>query len=447
MKRFSFKKQLTYLNTLDWDGFVVKENRNTAENKLILLEMARNGEGKPKQGHYLYNAIGIYTNKNNASYYDPVFDKQIRKLRPDWFIHNVEENKKKLLLMAKNGENRPSKTLRQNLYNYTNKRKGGYDPVFDEQIRKLRPDWFVFSPQIVKQNKEKLLEMAKNGEDRPSSKNHPLGKILIHYTRLEDRNHCYDHNFDKQIKKLAPHWFVNQADIIKQNKQKLLDMAKNGDPRPENKLLNKYICKGSKQFDSNFLEEIKIIAPQWFLKKRDVKKNELLELARNGEPKPKQRQNHPLGHLLAILINKKSGDKEFNKQIRKLAPHWFISEHNAIGNKQKLLEMAKNGEDKPSNKLKSLLSNYLAKTGTSYDPIFDKEIRKLAPHWFIIIDKTLDKKNKLLEMARKGEKRPSKKIPLGSALCCYVQKRKRNDGYDPDFYEQIKKIAPHWFKI
>lgn len=53
-------------------------------------------------------------------------------------------------------------------------------------------------------------------------------------------------------------------------------------------------------------------------------------------------------------------------------------------NKEKLLEMARNGEERPSRKYRLgwLLSNYLNKNIGSYDPGFDEAIRAAAPHWF-----------------------------------------------------------------
>ena len=112
-------------------------------NKKLLLEMAKNGKDKPscktKLGWALYN----YTYKSSGSY-DPVFDKQIRKLRPDWFVSTSKQNKKLLLEIAKNGKDKPSRKTKLGgvLYNYTYKSSDSYDPVFDKQIRKLRPDWF-----------------------------------------------------------------------------------------------------------------------------------------------------------------------------------------------------------------------------------------------------------------------------------------------------------------
>jgi chorismate mutase len=171
-------------------------------NKKLLLKIAKNGKDKPscktKLGRVLYN----YTRKSSSSY-DPVFDKQIRKLRPDWFVSTANQNKKLLLKIAKNGKDRPhwKSKLGWALYNYTRKSSSSYDPVFDKQIRKLRPDWFV---STSKQNKKLLLEMAKNGKDKPILRS-KLGAALYNYTYKSSSS--YDPVFDKQIRKLRPDWF------------------------------------------------------------------------------------------------------------------------------------------------------------------------------------------------------------------------------------------------
>ena len=54
------------------------------------------------------------------------------------------------------------------------------------------------------------------------------------------------------------------------------------------------------------------------------------------------------------------------------------------------------------------------------------------------------KKTQLLEMARNGDKRPSQRTyPLGTALGSYTIKG--SEIFDEDFTKQIKEIAPHWF--
>ena len=122
----------------------------------------------------------------------------------------------------------------------------------------------------------------------------------------------------------------------------------------------------------------------------------------------------------------------------------FEGEDTAAANKILLLEMARRGEDKPSQETKigAALSRYTRKNRKCYDPDFDKQIRELAPKWF---EKSSDiNKTKLLEMARRGEKRPNFKEKLGIVLDNYT--RNGRGSYDPLFDKQIRQVAPHWFK-
>lgn len=107
-------------------------------------------------------------------------------------------------------------------------------------------------------------------------------------------------------------------------------------------------------------------------------------MARNKEPKPRPKR-HSLAYVLASYIGKSSAsyDPVFDRKIRKLAPYWFIT--TAIINKEKLIEMAKKGGARPSKKTSSLatvFANYINKIHGSYDPQFAAKVRKLAPHWF-----------------------------------------------------------------
>lgn len=116
-------------------------------NKQLLLKMVRRGEPRPSQKTKIGKALSEYT-KPSSSCRDSKFDRLIRKIRPDWFLSQTEiadQKKKELIKMAKNGEKRPShdKTkLGQCLSNYTRKSSPAYDPVFDKQIRKIAPHWF-----------------------------------------------------------------------------------------------------------------------------------------------------------------------------------------------------------------------------------------------------------------------------------------------------------------
>lgn len=330
------KAKLRLLEKLDdWDQLeFVSSSEGANQKKQQLLEMARNGELRPnKRKHPLGQVLGFYTNPNSECY-DVEFDNQIRKLRPDWFIFRSDvanQKKQQFLEMACNGESRPHYTkhpLGYVLYSYTNPKRESYDPEFDKQIRKLRPDWFISIYEIADHKKQQLLEMARNGEPRPNQKQ-PLGVVLSFYTN--PKNESYNDEFDKQIRKLRPDWFVSPSDGVIQNKQQLLEMAHNGEPRPNKK--------------------------------------------------------HPLGNVLGFYTNpnSKSYDAEFDKQIRNLRPDWFVSPSDGVNQKkQQILEMARNGEPRPSKKhpLGKVLGCYINPNNSMYDPEFDEQIRKLRPDWF-----------------------------------------------------------------
>lgn len=61
-------------------------------------------------------------------------------------------------------------------------------------------------------------------------------------------------------------------------------------------------------------------------------------------------------------------DREFAKELRRLRPDWF---------KNKLLDLAKNGNPRPKKPVTDFLAKYVA-----YDPDFGKTIRKIRPDWF-----------------------------------------------------------------
>jgi hypothetical protein len=176
--------------------------------------MARDGEKRPSntskntEEMYLGRALCNYTSKKSRCY-SREFDVEIREARPDWF-DRVAFDKRKLLEMARNGEKRPSKSkntekrhLGRALYNYISKSKNrddrriSYDPEFDAEIRRLRPDWFE-DTTIPK--KRKLLEIAKSGGKRPIG---ALGQTLSRYTRP----YVFDQEFDREIRAARPDWF------------------------------------------------------------------------------------------------------------------------------------------------------------------------------------------------------------------------------------------------
>lgn len=121
----------------------------SARKKGLLKEMATKELPRPSQKTKIGRSLSEYTSPSNRSY-DRDFHREMKRLRPDWFITQTEiasQKKKELIRMAENGENRPShdKTkLGQALSNYTRKSSPVYDPEFDREIRTLRPDWFDY---------------------------------------------------------------------------------------------------------------------------------------------------------------------------------------------------------------------------------------------------------------------------------------------------------------
>ena len=130
---------------------VDKIPRSSDLNKHELIKIANSNGKRPSQKTKLGRRLSDYTKKSSSNF-DAKFYETISRLRPDWFLSQKEgasEKKKKLIEMAKNGENRPSEGhysrtgIGQALSNYTRKSSCVYDAEFDKLIRELRPDWFI----------------------------------------------------------------------------------------------------------------------------------------------------------------------------------------------------------------------------------------------------------------------------------------------------------------
>jgi len=244
---------------------------------------------------------------------------------------------------------------------------------------------------LANEKKEQLLKMAVNGDPRPNQRKHPLGIVLNNY--INSNNTSYDLIFTKKIRELRPDWFITQSDKAKQKKEQLLKMAKNGDPRPN--------CK-----------------------------------------------KHPLGNLLLNYTSPNNGcyDLVFKKKIMNLRPDWFITQSDKANQKKKqLLEMAKSGKDRPNKEkhpLGKVLGSYIDSNHRSYDLIFTKKIKRIRPDWFV--KSSDEKKKQLLKMAKEGKDKSYWKTKLGSALCSYISLK--SDCYDPEFDKKIRKLRSDWFR-
>lgn len=180
------------------------------------------------------------------------------------FAKKTFKNSKSILLaMAECGNPRPhySTSLYIMLRSFTNKNNIKYDKDFDDKIRNIRPDWFVRKSE---DKKNELLSLAKNKKSRPNHKD-KLYRELCNYTNKNNKS--YDENFDKNIRKLSPHWFLTRSDIAETNKIKILNLKIK--PKRSSKLgiaLKNYTSKSSQAHDSDFTKQIKILKPNWFRK-------------------------------------------------------------------------------------------------------------------------------------------------------------------------------------
>lgn len=237
-------------------------------NKKILLEMANNGEYKPIYGSKLGNALQYYTLECSRCF-DPTFTKEIKKIRPDWFISITCKFKEKLIEIAKNKKSKQPKTtskLGLAFRGYTKKNSKTYDPIFTKKIRSIRPDWLI---NQTNNKKQILLKMAKNNKNKPNW-NTTLRRCLRNYTT--PKNGCFDPIFTKKIKKIRPDWFINSIDKNKIELLKLAKIKKSNRPKHDTKLgraIRRYqYCSYYKSDKSTikFIKQIKKLKPNWFLK-------------------------------------------------------------------------------------------------------------------------------------------------------------------------------------
>ena len=288
--------------------------------KTELLKMAENGEDKPNTNNYLYETF-CYTRPSHNCF-DPVFAEELRKIRPDWFEKSSDKNKAELMKMAKSGEDRPN--IHNHLYGmliaYTRPSCNCFDPAFAEELRKIRPEWFQRKNQ-KNENMAKLLEIAKNGEKKPGTK-HRLYSNLKNYLII-------DPVFAEELRKIRPDWFEKSSD---KNKAELMKMAKSGEDKPSHSnrlygVLKIYTSEVNVCFDHVFTEQLRKIRPDW-LKKRstshDDNKTELLKRAKAGKNKPRPKINMYLYRkLMSYTNNGLFFDLIFTKKLRKIAPSWL----------------------------------------------------------------------------------------------------------------------------
>ena len=190
--------------------------------------------------------------------------------------------------------------------------------------------------------------------------------------------------------------------------------------------------------------------PTFSVKDANVKKQQLLEIARSGADRPHQTK-HPLGRVLCHYLSPKSKcyAPEFIAELRKIAPKWLSNQSvRASQKKKQLLRMAKNGDSKPIIKkhpLGTVLHAYTNPNSQCYDSEFTEQIKLLVPDWFMPpSERSKQRKKQLLTMAKNGEPRPHyKNHPLGQTVYAYTNPK--HGCYDKKLADELKKLAPEWF--
>jgi hypothetical protein len=177
-------------------------------------------------------------------------------------------------------------------------------------------------------NKQKLLELT----DRPSChskqiEERQLGQALCRYTNTENR--YFDTKFNKLIRKNKPEWFI---DTVIEKKRKLLQLEnkpKYSAVDPEEKTLwialQQYTTKSTNSYDAEFDKLIRGAKPKWFVDTTLEKKNKLLQLKDRPSQTSKDSKVSVLGRALSNYTNTtaNSYDPDFDKLIRKTKPEWF----------------------------------------------------------------------------------------------------------------------------
>lgn len=376
------------LDDLDQKYDIWPREPTPLKNKAMLLEIARNGEPRPtSRRHPLGQCLVTYTSKNNQSY-DLHFNEEIRKLRPDWFDSSSAKNKAYILQMIENGEPKPTRlhpVVGVVYSQYISQGSGCFDESLFNQI-KTRTDWLETPTQ---KNKKAIFEIASKGEPRPKATSR-MGRLMHGYTvPNKDRPTLFDVQFLVELQNIRPDWFETKSEKIQ---KRLLEMAANGDPRPlcgHHDLGQRFvelINPNSKSYRPEFLKKISEQRPDWLEKSSDVNKRLLLQMARDGKPKPKLKD--PLGGVYQgyVLTGSSAYDASFVEQIRSTRPEWLVNRNQSVQRKEKLMAMAKNGEARPTQKTNSSLAyallHYTGKRSKSYDAYFHNEISKLRTDWF-----------------------------------------------------------------
>jgi superfamily II DNA or RNA helicase len=292
--------------------------------------------------------------------------------------------------------------------------------------------------------KEAIIALARAGSKRPPGKTSKLGCALQSYCDQKATTH--DPVFRKLLREIAPQWFADLR--LESAKEALLEVAQSGEPKPRNKnrrvlayWLSRLTAQHGKKYDCELRRRLVTLRPEWFRECcvwRTTQESALLQMAQRGEPRPKSTSRE--GRWLSNCLRRDAGVAAL---IRKTAPHWFSDP--SAEKKRSLLNLAENGGRKPPSKTQLLwaLTRFTLPGQEGYDPIFTEKIRRSAPGWFT--SRTQQTKERLLSLARSGASKPRFPGVLGTAIWKFTSPTSTR-GYDAVFADELRRLAPHWFR-
>ena len=189
---------------------------------------------------------------------------------------------------------------------------------------------------------------------------------------------------------------------------------------------------------------VKVVRP--FKYNSSGKMLELLRLARSGSPRPSSTSLDPLERSLGSALicytnaSRNTYNPVFAKNLRTIAPRWFTGPQ-CLAFHDELIAMAQRGEGRP--KWGSPIARCLAQDASriSKYPDFSRTIHALAPQWFQK-DVVAAMKSKLLAMAESGRSKPSPETVEGKRLAIYMCKA--HPCYDAELRMRIALVRPDW---
>jgi hypothetical protein len=293
---------------------------------------------------------------------------------------------------------------------------------------------------------------------------------------------CHDHYLKKGIELSGPtvvDMLIQNEVIDKSDIVDLEDAIKQRDKNLEVKSFSAFVSEYATEIAKlrvigvsdfigilsgrNDLDKIALLLIDYARRSATKSKAQLLEMARQHDPRPKPQSSDPEEKRLGIALNNfvNAGpyqDRDFATAIKDANPSW-VKDPVAV-KKRKLLSIARRGGKRPSfdsedpkeRALAHALCLYRNPNYVGYDPEFEREIARLAPDWAKKppVRKPAFYKRTLLTLAKSGASKSSNKSndlaerQLASRLMAYTSSKSRD--YDEKFDIRIRKLAPRWFR-